>query len=875
MNSLIHAGLSGQAVATAFPESPFVVMKFGGTSVSTAENWLVIASELRQRLEEGMIPVVVHSALAGVSNALQALPERVAAGDSKETISAIERQHAALAASLGVDENVCEPYFTQLDQLADDLRDAGGASPRQLARIMAAGELAATALGAAVLRRQGLQATWHDARKFLLSLEVDDQTERTAYLAAACGCEPDAELQQRLARRGEVVLTQGFIGRNLAGETVLLGRGGSDTSAAYLAAKLCARRLEIWTDVPGLFTADPRAVTSARLLRSLHYEEAQEVASAGGDVLHPRCIRPLRNAGIPLFLRCTPHPAWEGTVVSATTGEASPRIKAISRRTRITLISMESMEMWQQAGFLAAAFDCFRAHGLSVDLISTSESNVTVSLDLDVNVTDEQAIATLVRDLGKLCRVQVIGDCAAVTLIGQRIRTILHQLSPALEVFEEQKIHLLTQASNDLNLTVVVDTAESFRLLQTLHETLIGRFGQDTVFGPTLQQLATPTGEEVAPVLPWWQSRREELLRIADQHDSAYVYDLATVRAAVRSVRGLASIDTVLYAMKANAHSGVLRAVHEEGGHFECVSPGEIEHLRAAIPGLRPRQILFTPNFAPREEYRWALEQGVWVTLDNLHPLRHWPDLFRGHDIFVRIDPGQGMGHHEHVRTAGAHSKFGIPAFELDELETLVAAAGARVVGLHAHTGSGILKADSWLETGLQLAGLRSRFPEVRYIDLGGGLGIPEKPGEAPLDLAALDRSLAAVRSAARGAELWLEPGRFLVAQAGVLLARVTQTKGKGDMRYVGVATGMNSLIRPALYGAYHEISNLSRPGEEPAEMVTVVGPICESGDRLGSDRWLPPTREGDVLAIANAGAYGQVMSSRYNLRAPAVEVLI
>ena len=124
-------------------------------------------------------------------------------------------------------------------------------------------------------------------------------------------------------------------------------------------------------------------------------------------------------------------------------------------------------------------------------------------------------------------------------------------------------------------------------------------------------------------------------------------------------------------------------------------------------------------------------------------------------------------------------------------------------------------------------------------------------------------------------AELWLEPGRFLVAQAGVLLARVTQTKGKGGMSYVGVATGMNSLIRPALYGAYHEIVNLSRLEETPTDIVTIVGPNCETGDRLGSDRLLPPTSEGDVLAIANTGAYGYVMSSHYNLREPAVEVLI
>jgi len=143
------------------------------------------------------------------------------------------------------------------------------------------------------------------------------------------------------------------------------------------------------------------------------------------------------------------------------------------------------------------------------------------------------------------------------------------------------------------------------------------------------------------------------------------------------------------------------------------------------------------------------------------------------------------------------------------------------------------------------------------------------------LDMAAVDAGIAEIRKARPGLEVWLEPGRYLVAEAGVLVATVTQTKGKGQVQYVGVSTGMNSLIRPALYGAYHEIANLSRWGEAAGQIVTIVGPICESGDRLGTDRLLPQCEEGDVLAIANAGAYGFVMSSRYNLREPAVEIAI
>lgn len=239
--------------------------------------------------------------------------------------------------------------------------------------------------------------------------------------------------------------------------------------------------------------------------------------------------------------------------------------------------------------------------------------------------------------------------------------------------------------------------------------------------------------------------------------------------------------------------------------------------------------------------------------------------------MFVRLDPGQGRGHHEHVRTAGVHSKFGIPLFELDELCELVAASGVCVVGLHAHSGSGVHDPQAWCEVAERLLQVTELLETIRYIDLGGGLGVPEKPGDDAFPLEELDDLLGKVKIAYPDIELWLEPGRYLVAQAGVLLAQVTQMKGKGDVRYVGIDAGMNSLIRPALYGAYHEIVNLTRADAPASELVTVVGPICETADRLGSDRLLPPCEENDILLIANVGAYGHAMSSHYNLRPPTV----
>jgi diaminopimelate decarboxylase/aspartate kinase len=355
----------------------------------------------------------------------------------------------------------------------------------------------------------------------------------------------------------------------------------------------------------------------------------------------------------------------------------------------------------------------------------------------------------------------------------------------------------------------------------------------------------------------------------------AYVYDLSTVAAQAQLLAGMGSVSRVFYAIKANPHPVVLRIIAAQGLSFECVSRGEVERVLEAVPGIARERLLFTPNFAPRAEYQWALDEELRVTVDNLYVLRNWGSMFRGREIFVRIDSGHGHGHHPKVRTAGLHSKFGVPVIELADLREAAQQAGARITGLHAHTGSGNFAVGSWAETARVLAEAATQFSGVEVLNVGGGLGVPDRPGQRPLNLGELDAALGQFRTGHPGLELWLEPGRFLVAAAGVLLARVTQLKGKGAVQYVGVATGMNSLLRPALYGSYHEIVNLTRLDEPPELLCTVVGPICESGDVLGNDRLLPHSVEGDILLIANTGAYGHVMGSCYNLRPPAEELTI
>ena len=859
--------------------SDWVVLKFGGSSVATAESWATIAEILAERLSTGYRPVVVHSALKGVSNALEALLETAVAGEPDESgasLEAIRAQHHDLASALSLDPSaLIDEQLHELEQLVAGVRLVREVSVRVRVRVMALGELMATRLGAAYLESRGLPVTWLDARDMLRSRSQGSTDRERNYLSAVCDYGFDESLSQHLAEHDGIVLTQGFIARNEKGETVLLGRGGSDTSAAYFASRLGARRLEVWTDVPGMFTADPRVVPSARLLVALRYDEAQELASAGSSVLHPRCLSPVRQSAIPLFIRCTSAPDIPGTVISAVTDETEPQVKGICLRDGLTLISMDSVGMWHEVGFLARAFAVFGTHGVSVDLVSTSETNVTVSIDLSDGGLPASTRDALAAELAEICRVRIIEDCSAVSLVGRKIRTILPRLAPALEVFEEERIHLMSQAANDLNLSFVVDREQGVRLVTKLHGSIIRKSGGSSAFGPSWERLFK--GASATPVRPdaWWLRKRDALLAVAADSPNTYVYDRDSVQSAARSLRALENVDRVLYAVKANFNAGILATLDAEGIDFECVSPGEVEWLESNIPELDHSRILFTPNFAPRSEYAWGLEKGLQVTLDNLYPLTAWPELFEGARLFVRVDPGQGRGHHEHVKTAGVHSKFGIPRFEVDELKRLVAASGATVTGIHAHSGSGILDPLNWRNVAGELVQVAEEFPDVEVIDLGGGLGIPEKPGDREFDLDRLDESLAEFREAYPKYRLWIEPGRYLVARSGVLLTHVTQTKGKGDMRYIGVGTGMNSLIRPALYGAYHEIVNLSRIDAAASETATVVGPICETGDRLGTDRLLPPSEEGDVILIANTGAYGYVMSSQYNRREVATEIVI
>ncbi|NRA43803.1 MAG: bifunctional aspartate kinase/diaminopimelate decarboxylase [Oligoflexales bacterium] len=860
-------------------QRPWLVLKFGGTSVASSSRWECVISILKQRLQEGYRPVLVCSAISGVSNKLEQLTKNISKhNDVESVLETIEQKHLNLGRELGLEDTkaIIANEWEQLKRLAMGISLLRQSSPQVTAQIMSLGELMLSKMAHKWLQNQDLDIGFVDMRSHLKAVKQEGTSDCQHYLAAVCDHMPDKEFQQTLeATNHKAFITQGFIASDCKGDTVVLGRGGSDTSAAYIGTKLEAEQVEIWTDVPGMFTSDPREVPSAKLLLNLDYDEAQELATSGAKVLHPRCIDPLQSQGIKLRIGWTERPEFAGMSI-AQEGAPSARVKAVIAKKDIHMISMDSLGMWHQVGFLADVFNCFRKHGLSIDLIATSQSNVTVTLDSISNVIEPQALEVLCDDLKQFCQPRLIGPVAAVSLVGKNIRSIIHEIGPALEAFEEKQIHLISQSASDLNFTFTVEEEDASRMVQKLHSLFFSETHDPEVFGPSWSDLFKKKDQDLdEKKAPWWKHESQQLLQIAEENSPCYVYHEPTLKAAASALDNKEVIARVNYAMKANSHPDILRLFYARGFGFDCVSLGEINYLLELFPQMDCSQILFTPNFAPINEYIEAFSLGCIVTLDNVDVAYAHPDVFKGKEVFLRVDPDVGKGHHKHVRTAGVQSKFGVSGSDIVGFKDFAQSIDLKVTGLHVHVGSGIRSPETWAENAVFLAELAKQFEHVKVLDLGGGLGVVEKPGQQALETEMVLASCQKVRKAYPDYELWLEPGRFLVAEAGIILSKVTQLKSKGDKNFVGVDVGMNSLLRPSLYGAYHEIVNLSKIDSELEMKADVVGPICETGDVVGYARSLPETREGDCMLVATAGAYGRVMASSYNQRQPAKEIYL
>jgi diaminopimelate decarboxylase len=356
------------------------------------------------------------------------------------------------------------------------------------------------------------------------------------------------------------------------------------------------------------------------------------------------------------------------------------------------------------------------------------------------------------------------------------------------------------------------------------------------------------------------------------------VYRRSVIEARYQEIKAIPySPKRIFYSCKANTNPEVLAVLKNLGAGIEAVSPGEIEKALAA--GFVPEDISFTASNISKDELRQVTEAGVQVHLDSLNQLRWHGEMHPGTDVSIRVNKGIGAGHHSSNITGGPNSKFGVYHTDIPEALGIARENNLRITGLHQHIGSGIKSSELFLRGARGIIKTAEDFADLEHISVGGGFGVPYSPDDAPFDIARTGKELARLfkaLSAKRGRDigLILEPGRYLTAEAGALLATVTDMKKTPKHNFVGVNTGFNHLIRPVLYGSYHHIFNLSRP-DAKAKKVTVAGNLCESGDIFAKNRLIPEPQIGDLLLFADAGTGGYMLASDYNSRPKPKEVLI
>lgn len=335
----------------------------------------------------------------------------------------------------------------------------------------------------------------------------------------------------------------------------------------------------------------------------------------------------------------------------------------------------------------------------------------------------------------------------------------------------------------------------------------------------------------------------------------------------------------ILYAMKANYNLGILKLLKDLGASIDTVSPGEV--LLALKAGFSPEQIMFTANNIPAEEMKAVAKTGVFFNLGSLSELERYGKLFPGTKVCLRINPAVVAGAHAKIQTGGDLTKFGILMDDIEAAAKIADQYNLSVTGLHKHTGSGIKEKEKFIEAvhNLLSCARKDLFPNLEFVDFGGGLYVPYHPDDKGMDYVQFGKEIDEImnefaKNFGKQLQLYFEPGKYMVAESGYLVVEVNTLKDNHGRLIAGTNSGFPQLIRPVFYDAYHHIINLTNPnGEE--KVFDICGNICETGDCFATDRKMPEVREGDLLAIYNAGAYCYAMGGIYNLRAMPPEVLV
>lgn len=442
-----------------------IVMKFGGTSVADSERMRLVGERVRSVLPRRV--VVVLSATAGTTDRLIDVARAAAFGDAARARGLVEEivvRHRQIAAALCAEgtprDAALETVFDGLAAAVDAAVTHGGASPSLADAIASHGERMATALFAAHLRELGNAVEAVDARKIV---RTDDSFGAARPDRTAIALLTAQHVAAHLAS-GRIVVTEGFVGATADGRTTTLGRGGSDYSAALIGAALRAEEVQIWTDVEGVRSADPRVVPGALPVELVSFAEAAELAAFGAKVLHPATIQPAVEADVPVTVRHTLKPDGRFTTITSRIAEQRA-VTAVASRSPITVLTVTSSRMLAQAGFLARLFDVFARHKVSVDVVATAEVAVSLTVDSDA------PIEALARELAAFAHVQVVRDRALVALIGERLRRSRTVAPRVLESLADVDVELLTFGANDSNLSLIVPRAMEHEVVRRLHAT--------------------------------------------------------------------------------------------------------------------------------------------------------------------------------------------------------------------------------------------------------------------------------------------------------------------------------------------------------------------------------------------------------------------
>jgi diaminopimelate decarboxylase len=363
-----------------------------------------------------------------------------------------------------------------------------------------------------------------------------------------------------------------------------------------------------------------------------------------------------------------------------------------------------------------------------------------------------------------------------------------------------------------------------------------------------------------------------------------YVYNENILRQRCSEMKGLISYKNfkVNYSPKANGNLELIRIIRSEGLCVDAMSPGEI--YVNILAGYDPEEILFISNNVSEDEFRYAINAGVKISVDSVSQLELFGRINPGSKVAFRLNPGVGAGHHEKVVTGGQKTKFGIELGSIPEVMRISRKYKLKITGINQHIGSLFMEGDVYLQGAGSILSIARQFDDLEFIDLGGGFGIPymKQASQPRLDLNKLGDKLSAVihsfvQEYGKEIEFKIEPGRYIVAESSILLGTVNAVKRNYKTKYIGTDLGFNVLIRPAMYDSHHDIEIYRKNGTPSLieEKVSIVGNICETGDIIAKERILPEIFENDILGVLDSGAYGYSMSSTYNNRLRPAEVLI